>query len=91
MAKFGGKQPGAGRPKGSIKKPRFSDYISEDQVKILVAKAMMMASEGDPHMLKFCLDQHFGKAVQPIGNDGDNAFKISGVEITVKANEQAPS
>jgi len=35
MAK-GGKQPGAGRPKGSTNVPRFSDYITEADRKTFV-------------------------------------------------------
>lgn len=83
MAK-GGRQPGAGRPKGSITKPRLSDYITEEQVTTLVSKAIAMANEGDTHILKFILEQHFGKAVQPIGNDGNEPFKIAGVEISIR-------
>jgi hypothetical protein len=68
MAK-GGKQPGAGRPKGSISKPRFSDYITEEEVKKLVTKAIEMATAGDSNMLRFCLEQHMGKAIQPVDSE----------------------
>ncbi len=74
-----------GRPKGSTSKPRLSDYITEAQVKKLVSKAIELASEGNDTMLKFCLEQHFGKAMQPVegevrGNltlSFDNAFTSS--------------
>jgi hypothetical protein len=36
MAK-GGKQPGAGRPKGITNVPRFSDYVTEADRKTFVA------------------------------------------------------
>lgn len=76
-----------GRPKGTLTKPRLSDYLSEEQVKVLVNKAIEMASTGDSVMLKFCLEQHFGRAAQPISNDDDKPFKISGVEISVRKDE----
>lgn len=65
--KFGGKQEGAGRPKGSTTKPRLSDHLTKEQVDTLVAKAFSMAAGGDSVMLKFVLEQHFGKAIQPLG------------------------
>lgn len=82
MAK-GGKQPGAGRPKGSLTKPRLSDFLTKEQVDSLVAKAQEMALSGNETMLKFILEQHFGKAMQPVegqlsGNltiTFDNSFK----------------
>jgi hypothetical protein len=77
MAKFGGKQPGAGRPIGSIKKPRLSDYLSEEQVKKLVKKALDMAGEGNETMLKFILEQHFGKAIQPIGGEDGGPIQVT--------------
>lgn len=54
-----------GRPKGSTTKPRLSDYLSEEEVKALVQVAKDMAIKGDGLMLKFVLDHHFGKAIQP--------------------------
>lgn len=65
MAKRGGRQPGAGRPKGSTTKPRISDYLTEKQLDKLVKKAYSMAEAGNEAMLKFVLEQKFGKAIQP--------------------------
>jgi hypothetical protein len=62
----GGKQPGAGRPKGSTTKPRMSDYLTEKDVKQLVSKALELAKDGNDNMLKFVLEQHLGKAIQPV-------------------------
>lgn len=67
-----------GKPKGATSKPRLSDYLSEKQVTELVNKATEMASHGDPVMLKFILEQHFGKAIQP--HEGD----LGGGTIVVK-------
>lgn len=77
MAKKGGRQPGAGRPKGSTTKPRLSDFLTKQDVDDLVNKAMEMALKGDTHMLKFCLEQHFGKAVQPLEGDFKGNMSIS--------------
>lgn len=77
MAKKGGKQPGAGRPKGSTTKPRLSDYLDEKQVNALVRKAYTLADGGDVTMLKFVLEQHFGKAIQPTELDVKGNVNIS--------------
>lgn len=71
-----------GKPKGATTKPRLSDYLSEEQVTTLVAKAIELASNGNETMLKFVLEQNFGKAMQPVEGDlkgnltvtFDNAF-----------------
>lgn len=80
----GGARNGAGRKKGSTTRPQIRDYISEDEVKSLVSKAKEEANNGRPELLKFLLEQIFGRAVQPIGNDGDEPFKVAGVEIVLR-------
>ncbi len=55
----------AGKPKGATSKPKLSDYLTKDQVDSLVKKAFQMAERGNETMLKFVLEQNFGKAVQP--------------------------
>ena len=77
MAK-GGKQPGAGRPHGSTTRPQFRDYISEEEVKKIIAEAKKKAKEGDTTMLKFILELIFGKAPQSIEmpkGDGELTIK----------------
>ena len=66
-----------GRPKGSTTKPRLSDYLSEKQVIKLIKKANEMAEEGDTLMLKFVLEQHFGKAIQPMEGSFVGEINIS--------------
>jgi len=53
-----------GRPKGSTTKPRISDNLTPEQMEELVNKAYEKAKAGDVVMLKFVLEQHFGKAPQ---------------------------
>ena len=82
MARAGTNHKG-GRPSGSTNKPAFRDAVTEAQANRLIAKALKMADEGNETMLKFCLEQIYGKAVQPIGNDGNKPFEvaISGMKI----------
>ena len=65
-----------GRPKGSKTKPTFSNYITEEQVKSLVYKAIEMAGQGNETMLKFVLEHHFGKAMQPVEGNMTGEMKI---------------
>lgn len=63
-----------GRPVGSTTKPQIKDYMSKNGVEKLMKTAHKMAGEGDSHMLKFLLDQYFGKARQSLemtGKDGE--------------------
>ena len=57
-----------GRPIGSKNRPQFKDYVTEDEVKKLVKIAKKQA-ETKPEILKFVLEQVFGKAIQPVGGD----------------------
>ena len=77
MAKFGGKQKGAGRPKGSTTKPRISDYLTPQEINTLISKAYEMAASGNETMLKFILEQNFGKAIQPVEGDFKGELTIS--------------
>ena len=72
-----------GRPIGSTTKPRISDNLTPEQIESLIEKARDMASKGDTNMLKFILEQHFGKAPQAmdITSGGE---KIMGVVVKVQ-------
>jgi len=72
-----------GRPKGATTRPQLRDQLTPQRITALVKKAEEMANNGDPTMLKFLLEQVYGKAVQPLGNDGDQPLKIaiSGMKI----------
>lgn len=67
---WGGKRPGAGRPKGSSHKPKIADDLSDDQKEALLLKAYQKAMGGSEKLLQFFLDQVYGKARQNIGLDG---------------------
>lgn len=70
MAK-GGKQPGAGRPKGSTNKIRFADFVSAEDRATFV-EFMLSNYMGDMRLATWVGDQLFGKAAQAItGPDGE--------------------
>ena len=71
-----------GRPIGSTTRPQFRDFITQDEVLKLVKIAKKKA-ETQPELLKFVLEQVFGKSVQPIGGDKKNPIivKITGMKI----------
>ena len=66
-----------GKPKGATSKPRLADYITEAEIKTLVETAKQQASM-KPELLKFILEQIFGRAPQSIelpGEEGEVTFK----------------
>lgn len=64
-----------GRPLGSKNKIRFKDHLSLREIARLVELAKKRA-ETDSSILKFLLEQIFGRAVQPLGNDSNEVFKL---------------
>jgi hypothetical protein len=66
-----GHKPIGHRPKGSTTKPRLSDYLDKESVEKLVLKAVQMANSGNETLLKFVLEQHFGKAPQQLDMTSD--------------------
>lgn len=66
----GGKRSGAGRPKGSTNKVRFSDFVSQKDKDTFV-EFMLSNYMGDMRLATWVGDQLFGKAPQSItGPDG---------------------
>jgi len=54
-----------GRPKGSTR-PKFSDYVSDEDMDLIIKKAVSMAKAGNEAMIKFCAEQRYGKAPQQL-------------------------
>lgn len=75
MAK-GGARPGAGRPQGSTNLPKLRDALTPSQIEALVKKAVEKANEGDSILLKFMLEQIYGKAPQPLVGDPDQPVMV---------------
>lgn len=86
MSNRGGKRIGSGRPRGARSKdrPKIRDFVNTTEVEELVRVCKEEALKGRPELMKFLLEQIFGKAVQPIGNDEDKPFKVEGVKITFR-------
>lgn len=64
-----------GRPAGSKNKIRFKDNLTPKEITRLVELAKKRA-ETDGSILKFLLEQVFGKAVQVLGNESNEPFKL---------------
>ncbi|HVR57231.1 MAG TPA: hypothetical protein VMT72_10435 [Pseudolabrys sp.] len=73
-----------GRPVGSTTRPQLRDQLTPRQIEALVEKAVEKAEAGDSILLKFLLEQIYGKAPQPLTGDKDNPLYLAGVEITVR-------
>lgn len=73
----GGKRPGAGRPVGSTNKYKIVDFFTDEEIVELVEEAKRKAKK-DPILMKFLLEQLFGKAKQPLvgGDEDDNPIAI---------------
>ena len=87
MAK-GGRQPGAGRPKGSTNRPQIRDYFTQQEIKELVDSAKKKAREGNDATLRTLIEQIFGKPAQALelqGKDGES-IKIEISETIAKKN-----
>jgi len=73
MAK-GGRRPGAGRKPGVSKltliKRKIQDHFSDEEVQQLIEDAKVMARKR-PEVMKFLLEQIFGKAPQRIEMTGE--------------------
>ena len=64
--KNGGARPGAGRKPSVTNRPQLRDMPTQERIDNLVIKATEKADAGDSLMLKFMLEQIFGKAPQPL-------------------------
>jgi hypothetical protein len=64
------------RPVGATTRPQFYTYTTEIERKEF-ARWVKKNYKKDSQLAKWYGDQMFGKAVQPLGNDGGQALKIS--------------
>lgn len=83
MSKVGGARKGAGRPLGSKNKEtslrkRITEFFNDDEIRNLVDLAKEQAKE-KPELLKFILEQIFGKAPQRVEltGEGESPLRIS--------------
>jgi len=69
----------SGNPMGRPKKFTFSDYITEAEVKDLVKLAKQQAREGKSELIKFLLEQVFGKAKQSMDMEVDSRITLEDI------------
>lgn len=88
----GGARPGAGRKPGSVTKLKIRDYVSQDQVDELVELLIKKVKEGDPVLMKFLVEQLFGKAAQSLDlTSGEEKLGVMLVEIIGKQKKDGDS
>ena len=75
----------AGRPKGSKTRPQLRDHLTEKDIKELILTAKRKAKEGDVTMLKFILEQIYGRAPQSIDLNPDGKPLIVTFDKTFNA------
>lgn len=80
---------GAGRPKGSYSRPQIRDYVTKEEIAELVEVAKKQA-KNKPELLKFLLEQVFGKAAQSVDLTSDGE-KLATMSLSTLTNEQLES
>jgi hypothetical protein len=69
-----------GRPKGSVRKPRITDYMTPEQIRDLVLITIAESSEDTPlawDKRKWTLEQAMGKAAQSMYTEDENGNIVS--------------
>jgi hypothetical protein len=69
MGKKGGKQPGAGRPKGSTTRPQLRDAYTPAELKAF-QESLKARALTDNRIAVFVAEQIYGKAPQPLTGEG---------------------
>ena len=81
MARAGTLHKG-GQKEGTVR-PKFTDYWKQKDI-VDYFDWVRKNYKKNPRLATWVGDHLVGKAVQPIGNDGDKPFMVSGVEIKVR-------
>lgn len=79
MAKNGGKREGAGRKKGSrgsLTKQLLRDVVTTKEQKEILKAGLDKAKAGDKDLVKFFLEQFYGKAPQQLDHKIDELDEI---------------
>lgn len=84
----GGARPGAGRPKGSSNKLKVTDFFNGEERDRLVMEAKLLAfgdgkTKPDKDMLKFLMEQLFGKAKQTTVQEDDDGNTLTPVLVKI--------
>lgn len=84
----GGAREGSGRPKGSTRKPRLSDELSDNEKYEIVQRALAKALEGDTRMLTLFIEQMYGKAPASLDADVQGSFVLEIAKTIADKNER---
>lgn len=79
----GGKRPGAGRPKGSVTRPQFRDYFTEED-RLNMVEMIKTHMVDDMRLLQWAAEMNFGKPSQAITGEDGGPIQVQGVEIKVR-------
>ena len=88
MAKKGGRQPGAGRPKGTPNLPRFSDYVTDEERRKF-AEFMLETYMGDMRLAVWFGDHAFAKPVEYIDHTTKGKELPTPILASVKEHDNA--
>ena len=75
MARYPKKGSGVGNKEGSVR-PNFFKFVTPKDIEDYM-KWVLKNYKKNPKLAMWFGDHLFGKAVQPIGNDGDKPLKLS--------------
>jgi hypothetical protein len=67
----GGIRPNAGRPKGSTNKFKITEYMTPEEIDRMV-KLFLSQAKRSPQLMRFLMEQIFGKAIQQSKISGFN-------------------
>lgn len=84
----GGARPNAGRPKGVSNKLKISDFFKPDEIDQLVIEAKLLAfgdgnSKPDKDMIKFVMEQIFGKATQKTIQEDEEGNRLAPILVKI--------
>lgn len=72
-----------GRKKGFSNRPKITDHMTDEQIKEIADKAYSNAIAGDSQLIKFILEQVYGKAQQTVDMTSKGK-RITKVEVEIK-------
>lgn len=86
--KHGGARPGAGRPKGTKNKLKIADFFTPEEIDQIVVEAKLLAfgdgnTKPDRDMLKFIMEQLFGKATQKTIQEDDDGNTLAPILVKI--------
>jgi len=92
----GGARPGSGRKKGSTNKLKVADFFSPEEIDQVVIEAKLLAfgdgnTKPDKDILKFLMEQLFGKATQRQIQEDDEGNTLAPVLVKILRDGESKS